>query len=283
MWRDYIKQKKVILFLGVALFCIALGGFFLVNHFLSEIRSDDPYIRSANPVADAATSGAPGATPPTAANQTLQPVPDANTPKEGEQYLKLPGDIALSLEVQQWLIEHPGKTQVIEFFNYACYWCSRLNPVLTEWEKTLPPNVVYERIPVIFQPSWEPLARTFYALKVLDKNDELDIKLFNAIHNDRKNLSDETSLKLFMSENGVDPDKFMEAYNSFGVERDLKQAIAVRDLYKITLSPTFVINTPNNGSYSTNATLTGSEAGVINVLNYLLGIKPTLPSKKDNP
>ena len=43
-----------------------------------------------------------------------------------------------------------GKVEVLEFFSYACPHCSAFEPTLEAWEKQVPPEVAFRRVPVPF-------------------------------------------------------------------------------------------------------------------------------------
>ena len=51
----------------------------------------------------------------------------------------------------------PGRIEVIEFFYYGCESCSRLEPQLQAWLKTLPQDVSFRRVPALRRTAWVPL------------------------------------------------------------------------------------------------------------------------------
>src|SRR3974377_689799 len=64
-------------------------------------------------------------------------------------------------------VETGKKIEVIEFFSYGCPHCSDLEPYLQPWLKTLPADVQFRRVPVMFQQRWEGLAKIYYTLEAL--------------------------------------------------------------------------------------------------------------------
>lgn len=46
-----------------------------------------------------------------------------------------------------------GKIEVLEFFWFGCPHCYRLHPVLEEWKKTLPDDVVFRSVAAVLNPS----------------------------------------------------------------------------------------------------------------------------------
>ena len=81
-----------------------------------------------------------------------------------------------------------GKVEVIEFFAYTCPHCFHFEPMLNAWAKKLPGYVVLKREPVIFNDSWEPMARAYFALKDMGALDRLHDAVFKAIHVENQNL-----------------------------------------------------------------------------------------------
>src|SRR5512141_1661605 len=124
-------------------------------------------------------------------------------PVEGKHYVRL----------NQPLPVAPGKIEVIEFFWYGCPHCNAFEPTLDAWQKTLPSDVAFRRVPVAF--SEEPFAahqRIFYALESMGLVNSMHRKVFYAIHNDRMRLAKPDEIATFMGKNGVDSAKFLEAY-----------------------------------------------------------------------
>jgi thiol:disulfide interchange protein DsbA len=80
------------------------------------------------------------------------------------------------------------KIEIIEFFSYACPHCNELDPYLRDWEKRLPKDVVFYRVPAPGNPAWASLAYTFYALEALGLIDRLHNSIFDAIHKDKTRL-----------------------------------------------------------------------------------------------
>ena len=61
---------------------------------------------------------------------------------EGKEYVRLKIPHA---------VDTGKKIEVIEFFSYGCPHCNDLEPYLQAWVKTLPPDVQFRRVPVMFQ------------------------------------------------------------------------------------------------------------------------------------
>ena len=59
--------------------------------------------------------------------------------------------------------ETDGKVEVLELFWYGCPHCWHLEPIVQKWQTTMPANVSFRRMPAILGPTWEPLARAYFA------------------------------------------------------------------------------------------------------------------------
>ena len=118
-----------------------------------------------------------------------------------------------------------GKIEVIEFFWYECPHCNAFEPALEAWAKQLPDDVAFRRVPVWFRE--EPFSaqqRLYYALESMGLLPTLHRKVFYAIHNERMRLRTPDDIAAFATKNGVDPMKFIAAYNSFAVQAKSQQA-----------------------------------------------------------
>ena len=81
--------------------------------------------------------------------------------------------------------DNPAKIEVMEIFWYGCIHCYHMDTPLNAWVKKLPADVYFKRVPGLPNPSWAPMAKTFYAMETLGVSEKLHTKLFEAIH---KNL-----------------------------------------------------------------------------------------------
>ncbi len=138
---------------------------------------------------------------------------------------------------------HSGaKIEVLEFFFYGCSHCFKLHPMLSAWEKKLPKDVEFTYVPAIFNPSWEPMARTLYALEALGQRSQLHDELFNAWNVSNLDLSDEAKITEFVAQHGVDRKKFGDAYNSFSMQSKVTRAKQMGQSYFIRGTPTLIVD-----------------------------------------
>lgn len=136
----------------------------------------------------------------------------------------------------------PGeKIQVAEFFFYGCSHCFHLHPQLSAWAKKAPKDVELKLVPTIFRDSWEPMARTFYALESLGQLSRLHDELFKAWNVDNLDLSDEAKITDFVAQRGVDRAKFAADYNSFATGSKISRSNQMVRDYAIRGTPTVIV------------------------------------------
>jgi thiol:disulfide interchange protein DsbA len=135
----------------------------------------------------------------------------------------------------------PGKIEVVEFFWYGCPHCFAFEPAVEEWAKKLPADVVFRKAHVAFRANVKIHQRMFYALEALGKEAVTRQAIFNAMHLQGQTLDDAKSQAKFLSPMGVDPVKYQEAYNSFGVVTKCQQAEKLSEAYRIDGVPTLGI------------------------------------------
>jgi thiol:disulfide interchange protein DsbA len=134
-----------------------------------------------------------------------------------------------------------SKIEVIEFFFYGCSHCFKLHPLLNAWEQKMPKDVELVFVPAIFNPSWEAMARTFYALEALGQRKQLHDALFNAWNNGTE-MVDEASATNFVVQHGVDRKKFSDAYNSFSMQSKITRVRQMGQSYNIRGTPTLIVD-----------------------------------------
>ncbi|VTU38060.1 Thiol:disulfide interchange protein DsbA precursor [Variovorax sp. PBL-H6] len=160
-----------------------------------------------------------------------------------------------------------GKVEVIEFFWYNCPHCNAFEPALESWIKKLPPHVAFKRVPVAFQASFQPQQKLYYALEAMGKVDEYQLKVFNAIHQQRQNLSGEQQIIDWAAANGLDKAKFTEQYKSFSVASKIQRAKQLQDAYQVAGVPSLGIA----GRWYVDGDLARSMERALQVTDYLVG------------
>ena len=193
-----------------------------------------------------------------AGTSLMAPAQAQGGPVEGKHYVRLSQPLPAPAG---------GKIEVIEFFWYGCPLCNAFEPTLDAWQKKLPADVAFHRIPVAFHD--EPYTthqRIFYALEALGKVEAMHRKVFYAIHSDRQRLDKAPDIAAFMAKNGIDSAKFLEVFNSFSVQTKSRQANQLAAAYKIDGVPAIGVQ----GRYFTSGSLAGSNEAALSVADFLI-------------
>jgi thiol:disulfide interchange protein DsbA len=163
----------------------------------------------------------------------------------------------------------PSKIDVIEFFWYGCPHCYRLEPLIEPWAKKLPPDVVFQRIPAVFNnPQWLLDARIFYAFQALGLVQRLHRPLFDAIHRDGLRTADAAALDEWLRKHDVDTNKFNEVMKSFSVQSDTRRSMQLSIDYRITGTPALGVQ----GRYTINSDAVKSHEALLQTADYLIGV-----------
>jgi thiol:disulfide interchange protein DsbA len=157
-----------------------------------------------------------------------------------------------------------GRIEVLEFFWYACPHCYSLEPVIQAWAARLPDDVEFRRVHVAFR--GDQHQQLFYTLEAMGKTQELDDKVFEAIHRKRQRLNREGEILDWAKEQGLDMKAFEDAWNSFGVRTQMKKASKLVDDYAIDGVPMLAVN----GKYLTAPSIVGSNEGALEVVDALI-------------
>ena len=157
-----------------------------------------------------------------------------------------------------------GKIEVTEFFWYGCPHCFALEPKLEAWLARLPKDVQFKRVPAVLAAHWQPMAKSFYALEATGV--DLHAKMFNAIHAENINLSDEQTFLQWVGKQGADSRKIGDAYRSFGVNSKLQAARQLNVNYGLTSVPTLVVA----GKYRTSPSMAGGADQMFQVVDFLI-------------
>lgn len=137
----------------------------------------------------------------------------------------------------------PDKIVVMEFFSYACPHCFALAPTLKTWEAKLPGDVVLDRVAVtIGHQAWALPAQLFYALPSVNKHEELDAAVFDAIHVERVGFATARQVVDWVAARGVDRAGFEAALGAFSVKSFVARGDQLARSAKIPGVPTLVID-----------------------------------------
>ena len=108
-------------------------------------------------------------------------------------------------------------------------------------------------------------ARVFYTAELLGKLPALHSEIYREINVRGNRLDTPAKIEAFFTSKGVSKQDFQKAFSSFAVETKLARAADLNKRYRITSTPTVVVN----GRYVTDVQMAGSEAALFNVVNDL--------------
>jgi len=158
---------------------------------------------------------------------------------------------------------------VVEFFSYNCPHCAAFEPRLESWVKQLPADVAFKRIPVPFVGNdTEPKQRLYYTLEAMGKLDELHLKVFQAIHQQRQSLTGDAGIVGWIEKQpGIDAKKFNELFKSFTVVGKAKRAMQLTTDYKVEGVPALGVA----GRFYVDGGTAGSLERALQVTDFLIG------------
>lgn len=163
-----------------------------------------------------------------------------------------------------------NKIEIVELFWYGCPHCYYLEPVLEEWLKNKPDNVIFYRIPAVFNPAWALHARAFYTAKSLglfdDGKTEFHNAFFEEIHKHKKNLNNKKAIQAFFTRYGISAEDFNNTFDSFTVNTKVNRAANLSKGYQVEGVPTLIVN----GKYRTDGPMAGGRKGMLKVIDFLI-------------
>lgn len=180
------------------------------------------------------------------------------SPKAGTDYVKLERTSPVDAPA--------GKVEVLEFFWYNCPHCNVFEPQLAAWVKKLPDSVAFRRVPIAFQPSFEPQQRLFYALEAMGQLDKWHARVYAAIHGDKQNLSQAPAIIDWVARQGIDKALFTSHFNSFSTAAKASRATQVMKAYQIEGVPALGVA----GRFYTDGSLAKSMERALQVTEFLV-------------
>jgi thiol:disulfide interchange protein DsbA len=134
------------------------------------------------------------------------------------------------------------RIEVAEVFSYLCPHCYHFEPLLQAWVKKQPADVLLVQTHASFNHNWPIYQRGYYTVLALGLKDKVQEAIFNAMYVGHKELLSAQDWADFLSLYGVDKQKVISTFNSFGVNSQVKMADnRVRD-FKITSTPTIIVD-----------------------------------------
>lgn len=135
-----------------------------------------------------------------------------------------------------------SKIEVAEIFSYLCPHCYDFESLLQAWTKKQSADVVLVQTHASFNHNWPIYQRAYYTIVALGVKDKVQDAVFSSVFVGKKELLTAEAWADFLSLYGVDKQKTISTFNSFGVNSQVKQADnRVRDM-KIASTPTMVVD-----------------------------------------
>src|SRR5207245_9867841 len=135
-----------------------------------------------------------------------------------------------------------GRIEVIEFFYYGCPVCYETQPFLSRWLGTAPEYVAIRRVPALSAEAWEPFAKLFYTLEALGQVGRLHCPVYDHFHFENVKLNDEKIMADWAARNGIERQKFVDAYGSAGVAARDRSAVVVLSADGVRAGAAFVVD-----------------------------------------
>lgn len=181
-------------------------------------------------------------------------------PVEGVNYKPLKPTVPTSVA--------PGKVEVVEVFWYACGHCYVLEPKLESWSRNgKAPYVELIRMPAVWNDLLKTHARLFYTIEVLGKP-QLHDEVFREINIKGNRLDTPEKIEAFLAARGVSKTDFQKTFSGFAVESKLARAVDLNKRYRISSTPTVVVN----GKYVTDVGMAGGEEQLFQTINALAAL-----------
>jgi thiol:disulfide interchange protein DsbA len=181
-------------------------------------------------------------------------------PRAGRDYREL--DAPLPVRVPA------NKIEVMEFFNFSCPHCFRLQRHLLKWEEeqAAAGDVAVVRQPVVFERWRGHYARVYYVISALGEEKNYARDVYNAIHRERELINSKSRFLDWIEEKGESRDKTEAIYDSFAVATRAARAETMAADYGIDSTPNIAVA----GKYVVSPAMSGSFEGMIKTVDALV-------------
>jgi thiol:disulfide interchange protein DsbA len=175
-----------------------------------------------------------------------------------------------------------GVIEVTEVFSYGCVYCNRALPLMDKIKKSLPSNAHMGYLPASFNTaeSWPMFQRVYYTAVALGLMPKMHETIFSGVWTsnelavvgaDGRGLKSpqptlEDAAKFVAKKAGIKPEQFLATAKSFAVDANCRRADQLSKAYKITGTPSLVVN----GRYLVTLAGVKSEEELIELVNWLV-------------
>jgi len=162
-----------------------------------------------------------------------------------------------------------NKIEVMELFWYGCPHCYHLEPYLQKWLKNKPENAALVQIPAVWnRKEWEFHARVYYTFEALGVLDKMHHEFFDELHKRKNRIRNLETLLPFLEKQGINSKQFMDAYDSFAVERKVRNSKLVSEKSGADAVPTIVVD----GKFRATTSSAGGHDQLLLLINYLVDL-----------
>lgn len=159
-----------------------------------------------------------------------------------------------------------GKVEVLEVFSYACIHCAHFQAKVDAWKKTMPANASFALMPAAWNPTWEMVARAYYASEALGILDKTHDAFFNAIFIDKVPFASLQDVANWYTKFGVTEQAFLDTANSFTTNTKIQRSKQMVPRYGVDGTPSIVVA----GKYRVTGESAGGYDNVFDVVNFLV-------------
>ena len=163
----------------------------------------------------------------------------------------------------------PNKIEVMEVFWYGCSHCYAIEPLLAKWKETIADDVIFAKTPAVWRDFMRLHAKVYYTAEAFNLPREFHNEIFALLAVSPK-LEDQDKFAAIFAKYGVSKEDFSKKVNAFGIKSKVSQGEKrTRKNYLIQGTPEMVVN----GKYRISTGMAGSQAGMLDVVNYLVELE----------
>ncbi|MES2625987.1 MAG: thiol:disulfide interchange protein DsbA/DsbL [Pseudomonadota bacterium] len=153
---------------------------------------------------------------------------------EGVHYQPLPTPVPTTTDEDH--------IEVRDIFWYGCPQCSTLEPLMTEWRDGVTGDLVFVRMPAVWNDLMALHAKIFFTGRTLGNEDGIHQAAFKAVQEQGNPLRTPEQIKEFFLANGATAEAFDTAWNSEEVNAAVQEAKLRTGDYGIDKLPAVILN-----------------------------------------
>ena len=162
--------------------------------------------------------------------------------------------------------ESDDTIRVVEFFNYGCPHCYKLEPIIKDWLEEKGDDVEFIREAVPLRTAWVPLARAYYVAEEFDVTSKVHPILFKAIFEHDLQMQRVDLLEKLFENYGVEAEDFHEVYASDEVLDAMRETQTQMRLFGLKGTPAVVIA----NKYVINTELADGHERMFEIVEFLV-------------